>query len=688
MKRIQIFLVLIATATIVSCGSTKTNFLGIQEPPKKAATRPSNPTLGSTQSAAQLAEKDDDTDKTPKALRSYIEDQNYALAIKDIEEELKSNPEEASLNYFAGESYRKLGKPKVALPYYEKAIDGNYDNEELYINYALALKSVENYDKAKQILSDYVSSSTVEIFKERAVRELQNLAQLDTISLNVRNVDLKGLSVNSEDAEYSPFFFNNELYFATARESSLFERYDQPFSDIYKVKVSKLEAEKNSLNKLPTNINSAEVNEGSIAISPDGNTMVFAKGNPNDKKGRRSVDLFISTKKNGRWSTAVSMPINNASAWDSSPTFNQSGTTIYFASDRPGGYGGSDIYSAKLNARGRWADVTNMGESINTAGDEMFPYVAPDNKLYFASDGHAGFGLLDMFAAENKGGVITVKNLGPSFNSPSDDFGLVYSDYPFEGFFTSNREGGIGGDDLYSFVDNSIDLKSITYALKGTTYQRNPDSTQAILGDVRVKLLDQNGDVVDDVLSSRAGSYSFPVQAEKEYTLIGERNGFFTARRVFTSIGEGIPQDELIERFTEKVFEEDVTLDPIVLDVAILLDNIYYDLNSAEIRSDAALELDKLVQVLIDNPEIKIELSSHTDARAEDDFNQALSQRRAQSAVDYIVSKGISASRLVAKGYGESQLINGCTNDRIVECSEEEHQQNRRTEFKVIEIDE
>lgn len=673
---------------ILACSSSKTNFLGVQEPPKKSTAAPSNPTLGRTQNAAQIAAAKDQEDKTPKVLKSYIEDQNYALAIKDIEKELASNPDAADLYYFAGESYRKLGRPKEALPYYEKAISGDYDNEELSINYALALKSTEEYDKAKAVLQAYVQASSIEIYKERAQQELANLAKLDSISLNVRNVDLKGLNVNSENAEYSPYFYNNELYFASARESSLFERYDQPYSDIYKVSIAKLEAQANSLSKLPTTINSAEVNEGSIAFSPHGNTMIFAKGNPNDKKGRRSVDLFISTKKNGKWSNAVSMPINNANAWDSSPTFNQSGQTIYFASDRPGGFGGSDIYRATLNARGRWADVTNMGEDINTAGDEMFPYVAPDNKLYFASDGHAGFGMLDLFSAENKSGVVTISNLGPSFNSPADDFGLIYSDYPFEGFFSSNREGGVGSDDIYSFVDNSSDLKSITYALRGTTYQRNPeDSTQAILGDVRVKLLDVNGEVVDDVLSSRAGTYSFPVESEREYTLIGERNGFFTARKIFTTMGEGIPQEELVERVNEKVFNEDVTLDPIVLDASIVLDNIYYDLSSAEIRSDAALELDKLVQLLVDNPEIKIELSSHTDARADDDFNQVLSQRRAQSAVDYIVSKGISANRMVAKGYGESQLINGCTNERIEQCSEEEHQQNRRTEFKVIEIE-
>ena len=687
MKSIQYLLLLVITIGILSCSSSKTNFLEVQEPPKKSTAAPSNPTLGTSQTAAQVVSKKEQDNKTPKVLRSYIEDQNYAIAIRDILKELDLNPNTPDLNYFAGESYRKIGKPKEAIPFYEKAINGNYDNEELSINYALALKSIENYQKARNVLSEYVNTSSVEIYKERAQKELANLAKLDSISLNVRDVELNGLEVNSENAEYSPYFLSNELYFTSTRESSMFERYDQPFSDIYKVNIKALKAESKSLNKLPAIINSAEVNEGSVTISPDGNTMVFAKGNPNDKRGRRSVDLFISVKKNGRWSTPTSLPINNPNAWDSSPAFNQSGQTIYFASDRPGGFGGSDIYRATLNARGRWADVTNMGEAINTAGDEMFPYVSPDNKLYFASDGHAGFGMLDLFVAENKAGNVTIKNLGPSFNSPSDDFGFVYSDYPFEGFFASNREGGAGSDDIYSFVDNSSDLKSITYVLRGTTLKRNPDSTQAILGDVRVKLLDGNGEIVDDVLSSRSGIYSFPVEAEKDYMLIGEKDGFFTARKIFTTVGEGIPQKDLVERFNEKIFEENVTLNPIVLDAAIVLDNIYYDLNSAEIRSDAAVELNKLVQLLVDNPEIKIELSSHTDARAPDDFNQELSQRRAQSAVDYIVSKGIEASRLVAKGYGESQLINGCTNDRIDQCTEEEHQQNRRTEFKVIEIE-
>ena len=594
MKKLNSLLFIIATIYLSSCATQKTNFLGVQEEPKKTVATPSNPSIGSTQNAAKIITAEKEEQKTPKVLKSYVEDQNYIQAIEDFKAELENNPEAGDINYYTAESYRKLGDPKSSIPYYAKAIAAGFDNPELELNYALALKADEQYENAKKVLSTYANFATIEIYKERAQQEIKNLEKLDSISLYVRNVDLKPLDeINTPESEYSPTFFNNELYFSSTREAGTFNRYNVPFSDLYKVGVEGLTPDAATLSQLPELFNSQNVNEGSLAFSPDGNTMVFAKGNTDGKKSRRSVDLFISYKKNGKWSTPVSMPINSPEYWDTSPSFNLAGTTMYFASDRPGGFGGSDIYRATLNDRGRWANVSNMGASINTSGDEVFPYVAPDNKLYFASDGHAGFGMLDLFSAENKGGVVTIRNLGPSFNSAADDFGLIYSDFPFEGFYTSNREGGKGGDDLYSFVDNSSDLKKITYALRGTTYQRNEDSTQVILGDVRVKLLDANGELVDDVLSSRGGSFSFPIDPEKDYTLQGEKSAFFLSRKIFSTVGQGIAQEDLVERFTEKVFNEDLTLDPIILDAIILLENIYYDLAKAEIRSDAASELDQ-----------------------------------------------------------------------------------------------
>ena len=673
-----------------ACGSSKNvNFLGVQEEPKRAATPPANSTFEQDRSAASAAaDISEEEDKTPKYLENYIEDENYTAALADFEAQLIDTPNAPDVHFFLAESYRKLGRLKEALPYYQKAIELGYQQESLDINYALALKANEQYDKAKEALQTYLADPGADRLQERAEKELENLAKLDTIRLLVRDVELTLLNeINTENSEYSPSFYNGDLYYVSNNEAGTFERYGMPFSQINRAKLNGLRIEQGTAGSMPGRFNDLNINEGSITFSPDGNTAVFAKGNTDDKRGRRSVDLFTAEKKNGQWTNPVFMTISSPTAWDTSPAFNNNGNTIYFASDRPGGYGGSDIYRASLNARGRWADVTNMGPDINTAGDEVFPYVSPDNKLYFASSGHAGFGQLDLFEAINQGGIVTVKNLGPSFNTPADDFGLIYTDFPFEGFFSSNREGGAGGDDIYSFVDNSADLKKITYLLKGTTYQRDEDSVRSILGNVLVKLMDENGVLVDDIISSRAGSFSFPVQPEKEYTLIGDKENYFTERSSFSTVGETVPQEALIERFTEKTFTSEITLDQIIINKAIVIPNIYYDLDKDEIRDDAATQLDKLVLLLADNPDIKIELSSHTDARSDDDYNQDLSQRRAQSAVDYIVSQGISRNRLVAKGYGESQLINGCTNDRIDECSEDEHQENRRTEFKVLSVD-
>lgn len=687
MRKFNSFLIITAIISLSGCATQKTNFLGVQEAPKQKAPAPTNPSIGPAQSAAKIIAVEKEDKKTPKVLESYVDDLNYTQAIEDFKEALESDPDAGDINYYTAESYRKLGDPKSSIPYYAKALEVGYQNAELPLNYALALKADEQYDTAKELLENYVTSATVEALKERATQEIENLNKLDSISLYVRDVDLTPLNaINTDQFEYSPTFYKNELYFSSTRETETFNRYNIPFSNLYKVKINGLTPDATTLSELPSTFNTEGINEGSVAFTPDGITMVFAKGNTDGKKSRRSVDLFISYNKNGKWTTPVSMPINSPEYWDTSPSFNLAGTTMYFASDRPGGFGGSDIYSATLNDRGRWANVRNVGPGINTAGDEVFPYVAPNNQLYFASDGHAGFGMLDLFSAENKGGNITIRNLGPSFNSSADDFGLIYSDFPFEGFYTSNRSGGKGGDDLYSFVDNSSDLKQITYLLKGTTYQRNQDSTQVILGEVRVKLIDASGELIDDVLSSRAGSFNFPIDPEKDYTLIGEAEDFFTARKIFSTVGGAIAQEDLVERFTEKVFNENITLDPIILDATIVLENIYYDLDKFNIRSDAAVELDKVVALLQDNPAIiQIELSSHTDSRGLDDANMLLSENRAKAAVDYIVSKGISRSRMVAKGYGETQLINGCDNN--TECGEELHQQNRRTEFKVLEYD-
>ena len=266
---------------------------------------------------------------------------------------------------------------------------------------------------------------------------------------------------------------------------------------------------------------------------------------------------------------------------------------------------------------------------------------------------------------------------GKPLNSRGDDFGVnPYN--PTRGFFTSNRDGGKGDDDIYTFVNDDPNLKIVNYVLKGTTLtQKNDDKELIILGNSSVKLLDKEGIVIEETFTDDNGEFEFIVYTDEEYLLIGEKENYFSTRGDFSTIGKELDKTKLKEFITNVEFEKNLILDRIIVNKSIVLDNIYYDLDKADIREDAAIELDKLVVILEDNPNISIELSSHTDDRSSVEYNQDLSQRRAESAVSYILSKGIDRSRISAKGYGESQLL-------ILNAkTEDEHQINRRTEFKV-----
>ena len=406
--------------------------------------------------------------------------------------------------------------------------------------------------------------------------------------------------------------------------------------------------------------------------------MIYAKGNNGKSSGRNNVDLYWSRFRRGGWTNPRLLNVNTSRSWDSTPFLSKDGKTLYFASNRSKGYGGTDIYKANVNRRGRWINIQNLGPEINTPGNELFPSVTEDGRLYFSSDNHEGFGGLDIFVASRRGGKITIKNPGKPLNSSGDDFGVnPYN--PTRGFFTSNRDGGSGDDDIYTFVNNDPNLKIVNYTLKGTTLTpKNDNMDLSILGNSVVKLVDTSGQIIDETFTDENGIFAFTVYGDENYVLIGEKENYFSTRGEFTTIGKELDKSTLKDFITNVEFEKNLILDRIVVNKSIVLDNIYYDLDKADIREDAALELDKLVVILRDNPNISIELSSHTDDRASVEYNQDLSQRRAESAVYYILSKGITENRIIAKGYGESQLI--IANAK----SEEEHQINRRTEFKVI----
>jgi peptidoglycan-associated lipoprotein len=614
----------------------------------------------------------------------------YDVAIDFYERAAARNVAAAKANFHIAESYRLSNRIQQAESYYKKAIDNGYDEECQYYYYALSLKANEKYAEAQNVLENYLTRARDKEFIDLSRKEAANLQKISDILANeghfrIRNLEL----INTPAAEYAPVYRNGELFFTSSRfGGKIYKATGTAFTNIYRAQTVGAVVDTTTIEPL-THVNSPNTNDGSIAFSPDGNTMVFAKGNSGKSRGSNDVNLYISRYRRGEWSEPELMSINDPNSWDSTPAFSRDGRTLYFASNRSGGFGGTDLYSATIDARGRWGNVRNMGPRINTSGNEMFPFASDDGKLYFSSTGHPGLGNLDIFVAYREAGDIVVENLGPSINSTADDFGFFLFD-PTRGFFTSNRAGGQGDDDIYTFVNNDPDLKIINYYLAGTTVTLDDNNSPEILSGVRVRLEDNNREVIDEIITGPDGKFMFRVYAGESYTLLGDRTDFLSARNNFSMIGKEVPKEELVNLVTNKTYETSLQLDRIVIDRAIVVENIYYDLDRAEIRPDAALELDKLVQVLLDNPEITIELSAHTDSRADDNYNMDLSQRRARSAVDYIISKGISPNRIIARGYGETRLL--ISDEEIERLPTEEareaaHQRNRRTEFRILTYD-
>ena len=612
---------------------------------------------------------------TKTALKNFNNAEYYDAATK-FEKIIKEGDSQNS--FLLGEALRKSNRLWQAQKYYTDAINYGYKEEIAYYYLALSLKSNNDYDKADSLISNYLGKGKDQNVISLMRRELQYINNLknypDTSYYRVKNLN----AINTEFAEYSPSFSNDKLYFVSNRVSEkIYSGTGTPFTDLFEVKTRGANVDLNSLKKLDDNINNEKVNEGSITFSDDGMYMIFAKGNDGKNSGRNNVDLYWSRFRRGGWTNPRLLNVNTSRSWDSTPYLSKDGKTLYFASNRSKGYGGTDIYKANVNRRGRWINIQNLGPEINTPGNELFPSVTEDGRLYFSSDNHEGFGGLDIFVATRRGGKITISNPGKPLNSRGDDFGVnPYN--PTRGFFTSNRDGGKGDDDIYTFVNDDPNLKIVNYVLKGTTLtQKNDDKELIILGNSSVKLLDKEGVVIEETFTDDNGEFEFIVYTDEEYLLIGEKENYFSTRGDFSTIGKELDKTKLKEFITNVEFEKNLILDRIIVNKSIVLDNIYYDLDKADIREDAAIELDKLVIILEDNPNISIELSSHTDDRSSVEYNQDLSQRRAESAVSYILSKGIDRSRISAKGYGESQLL-------ILNAkTEDEHQINRRTEFKV-----
>ena len=611
----------------------------------------------------------------------------YEFAAENYKTAIGKGANTADVYFKVAESYRKSNRILEAGPYYKQAIDAGIKKDTAQFFYATYLKTLGEYENAKGAFNQYLKTGSTVDYVRKAKREVAFLENIRTLLMKDVPFKVKNASsLNTEFSEMSPSKYKQNLVFSSDRGlDRIYRATGDGFYKLYQFKSDGFAEGTGAVTQFDPAFEEDGTHIACATFTKDGTTMVFVKSNNGSKKGSiggtvEETDLYVSYLEEGKWTEPKIVSASMPNYWESTPCFSADDKVLYFSSNRPGGYGGIDIYRCSVYDNGKFGTAYNLGARVNTSGNEMFPYVSGDGKLYFASDGHPSLGGLDVFiATKDSTRNIGIENIGFPVNSSYDDFGLTFTS-PEIGYFCSNRPGGKGNDDIYYFAISPDARKKVNYNLMIYT-QKNEESGKDIpLKGVKVRMTDEKDSLVHEFVSNETGEMTFPIKTEKVYRFVGSKNGFFTKREIFSTIGRTVPQFQLKDSVNTITFEVDLDLDSIVLEKEIVLDNIYYDYNKSDIRPDAAKELDKLVQVLKDNPEISIELGSHTDSRGNNEYNLKLSQKRAESAVNYLISKEIDSERVTAIGYGEEK--------HLVEDAktEEEHQMNRRTEFKVIKI--
>ncbi|QNR86103.1 OmpA family protein [Pedobacter riviphilus] len=613
---------------------------------------------------------------------------NYSKAI-DLYEQAYKKKETLHAAERLANAYTFVYNYKQAESWYAIAAKMPGSNPENILGYAKALQSNSKYSEAKNQYLNYIDKKKNVSEKQQAVW----LASCDSALKWIRNPKkielINQKALNSAQSDWGAVNYQGGVVFTSDRlnsklnssESKPFLKFDgskEPDKKVYGwtgngyLKLYIKPSPSDSLQLFPIKAGTS-YHVGSASFTADGKTMYFTLTRITDELERLkkqpttvNVEIFSSTKgTNGIWGEPVSFAYNNVNGYSvGDPFITSDGNSLYFASNMPGGLGGTDIYVCLKTDAGTWGKPINL-KDVNTEGNERSPVFDGKNNFYFSSDGRIGMGGLDVYRAlREKDEISQIENMGYPFNSPQDDFGFSLNEKGNIAYLSSNREEGVGSDDIYT-----IDQKMIlAFKLEGRVFDK--DSKQPIAGAL-VTLAKVNGNILKTE-TDESGAYQFNLTKESEYNVSAEKTNYRSDIKNLTTTG----------LTTSSVLTQNLHLEAVVINKAIKLENIYYDFDKWNIRADAAIELDKLVKIMTDNPTIWIELNSHTDSRGKDSYNLNLSQKRAESAVQYIISRGINKNRIAAKGYGETQLLNKCGNG--VNCTEEEHQLNRRTEFKIV----
>jgi outer membrane protein OmpA-like peptidoglycan-associated protein len=673
------------------------------------------------------------------------------------------------------ESYKLVGNHAAAEIAYAKLVNATDRTPNDVYAYAQILKMNAKYLEAQQQMDVYASLNNKD---SRVLLNKQNKNYTIDLLKNKGQFDVKNLAANSPEQDFGVTYFKDQLVYTSSKHeiNAAYRRWNGnnlPFLDLY---IGKPDTNGEITNTKKFNTLNKKYHEGPASFSKDGNYVIYTQDNykKKSKDGTTNLEMMISAFENGKWSIKTAFPLNNEEYSVGHPALSADGKTLYFASDMPGGKGGVDIYRAVKDTNGNWINITNLGDKINTEGNEMFPFIHESGLFFFSSDGRPGLGGLDVFVTEIKNNRIgKVLNAGNPVNGPKDDFSMVLNSAKTKGYFASNRDGGKGDDDVYSY--NFLKPFQFGKLIKGIA----KDEKGNILANVSVNLFDAKGKLIQTITTNATGNYSFDIENPEAYRLSGKSSNYFEANnkvnvsddadvivsnlilekdpglslvaiitdaktqqalsdvkititqkdntpfdtyltQVVGNYRKALPTNKIGDKLVYKLKLEkpgyltkdvdftytitkagdinihealNLTLSKLEIggDLAKMIDikPIYFDLGKYTIRKDATLELDKIVKIMNEYPNMVIELGSHTDCRATAVFNEKLSDNRAKASAEYIKKSISKTERITGKGYGESKLKNGCACEGTVKstCSEEEHQQNRRTEFIILSVE-
>lgn len=608
-----------------------------------------------------------------KLADKFYKNYAYVKASELYEEAYNDGDDSEHVLTRLGDCYYNNSKPDKAAKWYIKALEKYSDiNPEYIYKYIQTQRSLGNYEIANEWLTKF---NTLQSEDSRVTEQIDVSIFNDLKSTDNVYVELKNLDLNSNVSDFGSFIHKDKFYFASSRNSEkIYKWNEEPYLDLFEATIKKEDNE--------TKITSADVltsedintnfHEASVAITKDGNTMYFTRDNVNkrhklnyDNKGTSYLKIYRATLANGYWENIIDLPFNDKLFSTGHPALSADEKQLYFVSDREGGIGQTDIYVVDINDDGSYSEPRNLGSKINTEGREMFPFIAKDSTLYFSSDGYINLGLLDIFKSDFiKNETTEPQNLGAPYNSGYDDFAFMIDSETEEGYLSSNRPGGKGSDDIYSF--EVYECKQI---VKGIV--RNSETLEPI-AEARVQKIDKTGRVLEEITTDETGFYTFVLDCNEIYTIVGRKTDY---------------KEDFIDLETtdnkDKEFNEDLKLIPLIRDDQIVINPIFFDFDKWNIRTDAQYELENIVDVMREHPKMVIKIESHTDSRGRDRYNEKLSDRRAKSTRDYLLTRNIAPERIQsAIGYGEYQLLNECTNG--VKCTEEKHQENRRSYFYIV----